>query len=95
MKSRARCGLNLCVRTYERHVFTLRRETYKLPQQISVLELPHRRLQPVNRDGVAVSHVGNASIAVSGGTEREESFAVRVHVGTAIKPPDGDTINDR
>lgn len=64
--------------------------THKFPQQVSILELPHGRLQPINRDDVAVSHVGNPSISVSGGTERVESFAVRIHVRATVKASDDD-----
>ena len=64
--------------------------TYELPHQISVLEFPHGRLQSINRDDVAVSQVGNPSVSVSGGTERVESFTVRVHIRAAIEPPAGD-----
>lgn len=64
--------------------------TYKFPHQISILEFPHWCLQPINRDDVAVSQVGNPSVSVSSGTERVESFTVRVHVRATIEPPAGD-----
>lgn len=44
----------------------------------------------MHRDGVAVSHVGNPSIWVSGGAERIESLTVRVHIRPTIETPVGD-----
>lgn len=70
------------------------RRTYKLPQHISVFELPHRRLQPVDRDDVAVSYGGKASIAVSGGAEGVESFTVWVRRRSLVKAPDENRRNE-
>ncbi len=67
--------------------------TYKFPQQIPVLELPHRSLQSINWDDIAVSQVGNPSVTVSGGTERVQSFTIRVNSGATIKPSVDETIN--